>query len=329
MMDFLFEIFPYALAFTAPILITALGGLFSERSGVVNIGLEGLMVVGSFAAAFTMYKLTNGNEVGHAVTSGMLWTAILASVLAGGVFSILHAYASITLKANQIISGTAINMLAAASTLFLAEFFSGSERLAVATGVARKNVTFFGGNLDLSKIPFIGDLFFTRTYFTTYLVLAIVAIMWYVLMKIPFGLRLRACGEYPQAAESMGINVTFMRYVGVILSGCFAGLGGGILVLTYNTEFTGTVSGLGFLALATLIFGQWKPWKVLGASFFFGFMRTMATMARVNDELKTLGIPQEVYRALPYALTLIALLIFSKNTVGPKALGETFDSGKR
>jgi simple sugar transport system permease protein len=213
--------------------------------------------------------------------------------------------------------------LAAATALFLSELLTGSERLGVVTGVTRDDVPI------LSKIPFLGELFFTKTYFTTYLVLAIVVVVWFVLMKKPFGLRLRACGEFPQAAESMGINVIRMRYIGVFLSGCFAGLGGGILVLTYNGEFTGAVNGLGFLALATLIFGQWKPWKVLAASFFFGFMRTMSTMASVNDTLKALQIPQEFYKALPYALTLIALLVFSKNTVGPKALGETFDSGKR
>lgn len=322
-MDFLYQIFPYALAFTAPILITALGGLLSERSGVVNIGLEGLMVVGSFSAAYTMYLLTNSGEAGFPVTVGMVFIALCVAVISGGLFSLLHAYASITLKANQIISGTAITMLATAVTLFLSEFLTGSENLKASGGVERGDVPL------LSDIPVIGKLFFTRAYFTTYMVLAIVFVVWFILMKRPFGLRLRACGEFPQAAESMGINVIFMRYIGVFLSGCFAGLGGGILVLTYNTEFIGTVSGLGFLALATLIFGQWKPWKVVGASFFFGFMRTMATMARVNDDLKNLGIPEEVYKALPYVLTLMALLLFSKNTVAPKALGETFDSGKR
>lgn len=323
MIQFLYEIFPYALAFTAPILITALGGLMSERSGVVNIGLEGLMIVGSFAGAYTLYLITKNAAPGDPVTLWMILAGLLASVVAGGLFSLLHAYASISLNANQIISGTAINMLAAAMALYLSELLTGSERLAVVTGVSRADVPI------LSKIPFIGELIFTKTYFTTYLVLAIVVVVWFVLMKKPFGLRLRACGEYPQAAESMGINVIKMRYIGVFLSGCFAGLGGGILVLTYNGEFTGTVSGLGFLALATLIFGQWKPWKVVGASFFFGFMRTMSTMARVNDSLKSLGLPQELYKALPYVLTLVALVIFSKNTVGPKALGETFDSGKR
>lgn len=323
MLDFLYQIFPYALAFTAPILITAIGGLLSERSGVVNIGLEGLMIIGTFTGAYVVHLFAQGLEPGEGLSVLMILIALLASVIAGGLFSLLHAYASISLNANQIISGTAINMLAAAFSLFMSELLTGTERLGVISGVARSDVPL------LSKIPFIGDLFFTKTYFTTYLVLAIVVIVWFFLYKKPFGLRLRSCGEYPQAAESMGINVIRTRYIGVFLSGCFAGLGGAILVLTYKGEFTGAVDGLGFLALATLIFGQWKPWRVVGASFFFGFMRTMSTMASVNDGLKALAIPQEFYKALPYALTLIALLIFSKNSAAPKSLGEPFDSGKR
>lgn len=320
-LQFLYDIFPYALAFTAPILITAIGGLLSERSGVINIGLEGLMIVGSFAGAYALYVFTK--DAGPGVDLWMIIMALLSSVVAGGLFALLHAYASISLNANQVISGTAINMLAAAMTLYLSELLTGSERLAVVTGVSRVDIPV------LSQIPFFGQLLFTKTYFTTYLVLLIVLVVWYVLYKRPFGLRLRACGEFPQAAESMGVNVIKMRYIGVCLSGCFAGLGGGILVLTYNGEFTGAVSGLGFLALATLIFGQWKPWHVVGASFFFGFMRTMSTMARVNDSLKALALPQELYKALPYLLTLVALLIFSKNSAGPKAAGEPYDPGKR
>lgn len=321
--EFLYQIFPYALAFTAPILITALGGLISERSGVVNIGLEGLMIVGSFFGAYVTHLFTQGLAPGETIAVWQIVVALIGGMVAGGLFSILHAYASITLKANQIISGTAINMLAAAATLFLSELLTGSERLGIVSGVPRIDIPLLG------SVPFIGPLFFQKTYFTTFLVLAIVAIMWFVLYKRPFGLRLRSCGEYPQASASMGINVIKMRYIGVIFSGCFAGLGGAILVLTYAGEFTGAVSGLGFLALATLIFGQWRPWRVVFASFFFGFMRTMSTMASVNEGLKALALPQELYKALPYVLTLVALLVFSKNAVGPKAAGETYDAGKR
>ncbi len=323
MMEFLYQIFPYALAYTAPILITALGGLFSERSGVVNIGLEGLMIIGSFVAAYSVYLYTNVFYPGQSLGVFSLVLILIISAIIGGLFSLLHAYASISLNANQIISGTALNMLAAALTLFLAELFTGTERITLVSGIARDNVPF------LSKIPVLGNLFFSKAYFTTYVVFIIVFIVWFVLYKKPFGLRLRSCGEYPQAAASMGINVKKMRYTGVFISGCFAGLGGAILVLSYNQEFTGAVNGLGFLALATLIFGQWKPLRVLGASFFFGFMKTMSTMASVNEVLKSLALPQELYKALPYVLTLIALMAFSKNAVAPKALGEMYDAGKR
>ncbi len=323
MYEFLTQIFPYALAFTAPILITAIGGLISERSGVVNIGLEGLMVVGSFASAYTMYLLTNGSEAGTPVTWVMLLISLFVAMLAGGLFAALHAYASISLKANQIISGTAINMLAASFTVFFSEVLTGKGTTEIIRGVPRENYPI------LKDIPFLGELLFTKSYLTTYAVFAIVAVVWFILMKTPLGLRLRACGEYPQAAESMGINVIKMRYGAVITSGCFAGLGGAIIILTYSNKFDGTVSGLGFLALATLIFGQWKPWKVMGAAFFFGFMRTMSTMALTNESLKLLALPVELYKSLPYVLTLVALFVFSKNTVAPKALGETFDSGKR
>ncbi len=323
MLEFLYDIFPYALAYTAPILITAIGGLISERSGVVNIGLEGLMIIGTFVGAYVIHLFSLGLDPGQGVSFWMLATALIVAALAGGLFSLLHAYASISLKANQIISGTAINMLAAALTLFLSELLTGSERLAVLSGVARFDFPV------LSKIPVIGNMFFTRMYLTTYLVLLLLVIVWFVLYKTPAGLRLRSCGEFPQASASMGINVIRMRYIGVFMSGVFAGLGGAILILTYNNEFTGAVNGLGFLALATLIFGQWKPWKVLGASLFFGFMTTMANMSRVNETLKALALPQELYKALPYVLTLVALLLFSKNTVGPKAAGESYDAGKR
>ncbi|MCH4889142.1 ABC transporter permease [Acidaminobacter sp. JC074] len=323
MLEFLYQIFPYALAFTAPILITAIGGLISERSGVVNIGLEGLMIIGTFVGAYVIHLYTQNLDPGQGVSFGMVSSALLAAALAGGIFALLHAYASISLNANQIISGTAINMLAAAFALFMSELLTGSERLGVLSGVERFDFPV------LSKIPLIGPLFFTKMYMTTYLVLFIVLIVWFVLYKTPFGLRLRSCGEFPQASASMGINVIRMRYIGVFFSGVFAGLGGAILVLTYKGEFTGAVDGLGFLALATLIFGQWKPWRVVGASFFFGFMRTMSTMASVNDSLKALALPQELYKALPYVLTLVALLLFSKNAVGPKAAGESYDAGKR
>jgi general nucleoside transport system permease protein len=311
------QIFPYAIIFTIPLLITALGGLFSERSGIVNIALEGLMIIGAFSGALSIHYLSGVLDNNTLV----LWLGLLAAVLAGVLFSILHAFASINLNANQIISGTAINMIATALTVFLARNITGSGNIRITSGFSPSNVPF------LSDIPVIGDLFFTKTYPTTWFVLAILFVSSFVLYKTRFGLRLRSCGEYPQAAEAAGINVRRVRYSGVLISGAFAGLGGALIIVTYAGEFTGTVSGLGFLALASLIFGQWKPLGVLAATFFFGFASTIANVSQVIPELAV--IPPILLKIFPYVVTLIALVIFSKSSQAPKAVGETFDSGKR
>jgi general nucleoside transport system permease protein len=311
------QIFPYAIIFTIPLLITALGGLFSERSGIVNIALEGLMVIGAFSGALSIHYLS-GVMDNHSL---VLWLGLLAAVLAGVLFSILHAFASINLNANQIISGTAINLIATALTVFLARNITGSGNIRISSGFSPSNVPF------LSDIPVIGDLFFTKTYPTTWLVLVILFASSFILYKTKFGLRLRSCGEFPQAAEAAGINVRRVRYSGVLISGAFAGLGGALIIVTQSGEFTGTVAGLGFLALASLIFGQWKPLGVLAATLFFGFASTIANVSQVIPELTV--IPPILLKIFPYVVTLVALVIFSKSSQAPKAVGETFDSGKR
>jgi len=209
------QIFPYAVVLTIPLLITALGGLFSERSGVVNIGLEGLMVIGFFTSAIVIKGLENSMP-GLAIPLGLL-----AAMIGGAIFSLLHAFASINLNANQVISGTAINMMAGALTVYLARTITGSGNIQIRSGILRLDIP------GLSKIPILGPLFFTQTYWTTWLVLLIVAISWFMLYKTAFGLRLRACGEHPSSAASAGVNVYRMRYIGVLISGAFAGLGGG------------------------------------------------------------------------------------------------------
>jgi general nucleoside transport system permease protein len=311
------QIFPYAIIFTIPLLITALGGLFSERSGVVNIGLEGLMVIGAFSGALTINHF-QGIWSNH---TSVLWFGLLAAMLAGMLFSLLHAFASINLSADQIISGTAINLIASALTVFLARNITGSGNIRITSGFSPNDIPV------LLSIPVIGDLFFTKTYPTTWFILLVLIISTFVLYKTKFGLRLRSCGEYPQAAEAAGVNVRRIRYSGVLISGAFSGLGGGLIIVTYAGEFTGTVSGLGFLALASLIFGQWKPFGVLGATFFFGFASTIANVSQVIPELAV--IPPIILKVFPYVVTLIALVIFSKSSQAPKAAGEPFDSGKR
>ncbi|WP_409275742.1 ABC transporter permease [Neobacillus sp. SCS-31] len=310
------QIFPYAIAFTIPLLITALGGLFSERSGVVNIGLEGLMIIGAFSSAITVHFLSDIWKNDTAV----LWAALFAAMVAGILFATLHAFASINLSANQIISGVAINLIAAALTIFLARNMTGSGNIGV-RGFSPKSVPV------LSEIPVLGNLFFTKTYPTTWFILFILFVSTFILYKTRFGLRLRSCGEFPQAAEAAGINVLRIRYAGVLISGAFAGLGGAIIILTYAGEFTGTVSGLGFLALASLIFGQWRPLGVLAATFFFGFASTIANVSQVIPELAV--IPPIILKIFPYVVTLIALVVFSKSSQAPKAVGEPFDSAKR
>ena len=309
------QIFPYAIVYTIPLLITALGGLFSERSGVVNIGLEGLMVVGSFAGAFVIVNLQ------PVLPDGALWIGLLTAAIVGALFSMLHAFASINLNANQVISGTAINMIAGALTVFLARKVTGSGNIQIVFGLTRRDIPL------LHKIPLIGKLFFTQTYATTWVVLLILLICWFLLYKTAFGLRLRACGEHPEAADAAGINVLLIRYIGVMMSGAFAGLGGAIILVTYSGEFNGSVAGLGFLALASLIFGQWKPLGILGATFFFGFAATLANVSQVIPELAK--IPGIVLKAFPYVVTLIALVIFSKSSAAPRAAGRPFVHGKR
>jgi simple sugar transport system permease protein len=309
------NIIPLALTFSTPLIIIALGGLYSERSGVVNIGLEGLMGIGAFFAALFVSTNYNGNY-------SVIWMGLIIAAIAGSVFSLLHAFASVSMNADQVISGTAINMLSAALTIYLARKLTGSGNIQILTGVRRGNVPL------LSDIPIIGSLLFSKAYLTTYIMILLIILSWYILYKTPFGLRLRACGENPHAAASMGINVKRMRYIGVLISGFMAGLGGGIVILTYASKFSeSTYNGLGFLALATLIFGKWNPWGLLGAGVFFGTAQTIATLSIIFDSLKQ--VPNIFLNTFPYVVTIIALVLFSKNSSAPKAAGEIYDIGKR
>ncbi|MCM8711821.1 ABC transporter permease [Clostridium sp. SYSU_GA19001] len=316
MWPILITVVPLAVAYIAPLLIIALGGLFSERSGVVNIGLEGLLGVGAFAGAIVTLKLQDS------LGGGTVYVSLIAAALAGGIFSLLHAFASITMRADQVVSGTAINILSAALTIFLARSLNEGRAIIKVIGLDKADIPFF------SDIPVIGPLFFKDVYYTTFIVLAIVAVSWYVLYYRPFGLRLRACGENPHAADSLGINVLKIRYIGVVLSGMLAGLGGGILLNTVYKEFSDlTFTGLGFLALAALIFGKWRPWSVAAATIFFGFAKTVAEMSVLFPAIK--NMPNIVFNTFPYVATLVALVLFSKNAAGPRAAGEPYDPGKR
>ncbi len=310
MWDTFSNIFPYVIAYTIPLLVTSLGGLYSERSGVVNLGLEGLMLVGSFGAAVSINLLEGVLPPNMLIPVGLFFAVVL-----GILTSMLHAFASITLKADQVISGTAINMLAAALTIYIARSVIGSGNVRV-DAIVRQDIP------GLVKIPILGPLFFAQTYWSTWLVLFILLLSWFLLYRTSFGLRLRACGEHPSAVSSAGVNVHKMRYFAVGASGALAGLGGAVILVTYSGEFNGSVDGLGFLALAALIFGQWKPLGILGATFFFGFARTIANVSQVIPSLSI--IPPIWLKIFPYFVTLIALVLFSKKSAAPKASGQAY-----
>jgi len=307
-------VIPGAIAYTMPLLMGALGGLYSERSGVTNLCIEGLMLFGCFSSAATIVKLqAAGVGFNLAIVIG-----ILVAMAASTLLALLHALAAINLKADQTISGTAINMLSSALTLFLAQTITGSGNITVVRGVIRSNVPV------LSKIPVIGPLFFSQTYWTTWLCLLIWGGSWFLLYKTNFGLRLRACGEHPSAVASAGVNVHRMRYIGVMASGLLSGLGGAVILITYAGEYNAGagINGLGFLAIAALIFGQWKPLGILGSTAFFGLCMTIANMGRVIPGVSS--IPTGILGAFPYVATLVALIFSSKKSSAPLASGIPF-----
>ena len=319
-MEIIYFIFQQMMFFSIPLLIVALGGMFSERSGVVNIALEGIMVAGAFSSIYFI------NRVQGAMSGqGLLLLAILVALGSGLLYSFLHAYAAISLKSNQTISGTALNMIAPAASIYLA-------RTTLPNGIQQIQ---FVNTFRIEKVPVLGDipvlgpLLFQNCYITTYLGLIILAASAFVLYKTRFGLRLRACGEHPQAADSVGINVYKIRYAGVLISGALAGLGGLVYVLPASTNFNATVSGYGFLALAVLIFGQWKPLRIFVAAFFFGLMKTVAASYSGIPVLKDLGIPSDIYKMIPYIATMVVLAFTSRRSQAPRASGVPYDKGAR
>ena len=319
-MDAIYFLVQQMMFFSIPLLIVALGGMFSERSGVVNIALEGIMVAGAFVSILLINALQ-----GVMSGQGLLLLAILAAVLTGIGFSLLHAYAAVSLRSDQTISGTALNMIAPASAIYLARMIqpNGVQQIQFTNTFRIEKVPLLG------DIPVLGPLLFQNAYITTYIGITIFFAAAFVLYRTRFGLRLRACGEHPQAADSVGINVYKIRYAGVMISGALAGLGGLVYVIPTSTNFNATVSGYGFLALAVLIFGQWKPLRILFAAFFFGLMKTVASAYSGIPFLQGLGIPSDIYKMVPFIATLIALAFTSKRSQAPRASGVPYDKGLR
>ena len=308
----------YSLIFASVLMLVALGGCFAERSGVINIGLEGIMVIGALGGALVLKFLPV--SVGAPV---MVLATVLVSALFGMVFSLLLAVAAINFKADQTITGTAMNMLATA---------------AATVAVKAMNTAASGGN-DVSS-----DISYTRTkdlllvhvggfelnWFMLVAVLCLIA-AYVALYKTRFGLRLRACGEHPQAADSVGINVYKMRYAGVLISGLLGGLGG-IVYITAGVsvwKFENGVAGFGFLALAVMIFGAWHPLKIALAALLFGMFRALSNVYAGFEFLKNLNIPSPVYNMMPYIISLVVLAFTSKKSRAPKAEGIPYDKGQR
>ena len=307
----------YTLIFASVLMLVALGGCFSEHSGVINIGLEGIMVMGALGGALMMRYLPAGTAV-----PVMILMVCLAAVLAGALYSLLLAVAAVNFNADQTIIGTAMNMLGtAAATVIVKALNTAADPNNVSSTiqyVEQKKAFYFNvGNFELSWFMIIA--------------LALLIISHVILYKTRFGLRLCACGEHPQAADSVGINVYKMRYAGVIISGILGGLGGIVYITSGVSEwkFENGVAGFGFLALAVMIFGQWKPVNIGLAALLFGLMRALSNVYVAFDFLAGLPIPGTVYNMLPYIISLVVLIFTSKKSRAPKAEGIPYDKGSR
>ena len=307
----------YTLIFASVLMLVALGGCFSEHSGVINIGLEGIMVIGALGGALMMRYLPDGTAA-----PVMIVMVCLAAVLAGAFYSLLLAVAAINFNADQTIIGTAMNMLGTALATVIVKALNMMEDVNNVSStieyVNQKKAFYFNiGSMELSWFMVIAVVLLIMSHV--------------VLYKTRFGLRLCACGEHPQAADSVGINVYKMRYAGVIISGILGGLGGIVYITSGVSEwkFENGVAGFGFLALAVMIFGQWKPMNIALAALLFGLMRALSNVYVAFDFLAGLNIPGTVYNMLPYIISLVVLIFTSKKSRAPKAEGIPYDKGSR
>ena len=335
------------LLYAVPLMIVALAGVFAERSGIINLALEGIMIFGAFIGVLFVRSMQSFDVFTEAARSGDWLTlqglgilAMLVSALMGAVFSLLLSFASINLKADQTVGGTALNMMAPALVLFLVRILANQNTLQMATGDAaswfmiKKSTFGIKKNVD---IGFLGETFIHKVYLATYICILVFIVLSILLYKTRFGLRLRSCGENPQAADSLGINVYKMRYAGTTISGALAGMGGFVYSLTTaNCTANGDVAGFGFLALAVMIFGNWKPLNIAGASLLFGLFKCIAAAYSSIDlngdgvfTLANIGISSHLYRMLPYLVTLAVLAFTSKKSRAPKAEGIPYDKGSR
>ncbi len=311
------------LEFALPMFIMAVGGIFSEKSGITNLALEGLQGFGAFVGSFVAVSLATGALGG---TRAPYYISFLVAFIGGMLFSLIHVLLCIRFKANQIISGVVVNIMAVALTSFLTKrineaiFMQKSDKFVLETSL-RFTVP------GLSRIPVLGAVF-TNVYPFEVLIVIIAAITWYVLYKTPYGMHLRACGDNPHSADAAGIDVDRVRIIAIMLSGGLAAIGGMSYAYSISASFSPSIYlGYGYLAIAALIFGNWSILPTLSACLLFGFARSAGQVI-----IQKLGMPSsynDLVRILPYLFTLILLVFFSKKTVSPRALGEIYDKGKR
>lgn len=312
----MFLLLKYTLLYAVVLMLVALGGMFSERSGVINIALEGIMAIGGLAGIIVLVLFG-----GKLPAAALVLVSILASAVAGVLYSLLLGFSAITLKADQTIGGTALNMLATAAAVVIVKAYNNAA--AGGNGSASSKLSYSNTEFIFNAGPLTYNIFLIIG-----VVLLIVAYVF--LYKTKYGLRLRSCGEHPQAADSVGINVYKWRYVGVMISGFLGGLGGFAYIVpsvsTWNFEVG--VTGFGFLALAVMIFGQWKPFRIAGAAVFFAIFKSLANIADATF-LSNLHLSKNIYDMMPFIASMIILAFTSKNSQAPKAEGIPYDKGAR
>ena len=307
----------YTLIFASVLVLVALGGCFSEHSGVINIGLEGIMVMGALGGALMMKFLPDSTPAFL-----MILLVVLAAILLGMIYSLLLAVAAINFKADQTLVGTAMNLLGTAGATVFVKAMNTAESV--------DNVSSTIQYIDAKKAFLVNIGGFEFNWFMLLALIALI-VAYVTLYKTRFGLRLMACGEHPQAADSVGINVYKMRYAGVLISGMLGGLGGIVYITAGVSEwkFENGVAGFGFLALAVMIFGQWKPTRIALAALLFGFFRALGNVYTGFEFLKALNLPSAVYNMLPYIISLVVLAFTSQKSRAPKAEGIPYDKGQR
>ena len=306
----MFLLLKYTLLYTVVLMLVALGGMFSERSGIINIALEGIMVIGGLIGVIAIQMMPAGSSAAAIVT-----VSVLAAAIAGMIYAALLAFASINLNADQTIGGTALNMLATALAMVIAKKVNGSA----------------SAKLDYSNRAFVFDIGPLTVSVFLFIGIVILILSYIVLYKTRLGLRLRACGEHPQAADSVGVNVYKMRYLGVLISGVLGGIGGMAYIIpsVSSWNFEVGVSGAGFLALAVMIFGQWKPFRIFLAAVFFALFKSLANIASSIPVLAQLGWTQNMYNMIPFIASMVILAFTSKKSRAPKAEGIPYDKGSR